>query len=316
VGIAVLFPGQGTQIPRMGERWRAHPAWSIVETAEAVLDEPVGRLLLEASAEDLARTREAQLAVMLTSLVAWEALKDQAEDPAGPLGGARPVAFAGHSLGQITALVAAGMLDLEDGVRLASQRADCTQRAADRNEGRMAAFVGGTMEQAGEACDGIDCWVANDNAPGQVVVGGTPAGIAAASERVTELGVKRVIPLNVGGAFHTPLMNEARECLVPTLDGVSFEGDSVPVVSNLDARPHEGDDGWRRQLADHLVRPVRWRESMETLVELGADSFLEVGPGAVLAGLARRTVPGKQVHGVSEPDDVTGLERAPKMEVA
>lgn len=316
MGIAVLFPGQGTQIPRMGERWRAHPAWSVVETAEAVLDEPVGRLLLDASKEELARTREAQLAVMLASLVAWEAVKAQVEDPAGPLGGGLPVAFAGHSLGQITALVAAGILDLEDGVRLAAQRADCTQRAADRNDGRMAALIGGTLEQAEQACEGVDCWVANDNAPGQVVLGGTPAGVAAASDRAAELGVKRVVPLNVGGAFHTPLMDEARESLVPILAGVSFEAGSAPVVSNLDARAHPGDDGWQPQLADHLVRRVRWRESMETLVELGADSFLEVGPGAVLAGLARRTVPGKQVHGVSEPDDVTGLERAPKMEVA
>ncbi|HEX8771013.1 MAG TPA: ACP S-malonyltransferase [Acidimicrobiales bacterium] len=312
----MLFPGQGTQVPRMGERWRAHPAWSVVETAEAVLGEPVGRLLLDASQEELARTREAQLAVMLTSLVAWEALRAQVDDPAGPLSGASPVAFAGHSLGQITALVAAGVLDLEDGVRLAAQRADCTQRAADHQVGKMAALVGGTVEQAEEACDGVDCWVANDNAPGQVVIGGTLAGVAAASERAPDVGVKRVMPLNVGGAFHTVLMAEARESLLPILEAVSFEAGSAPVVSNLDAQPHAGDEGWRHQLAEHLVCRVRWRESMEILVEIGADSFLEVGPGGVLAGLARRTVPGKQVHGVSEPDDVTGLDRAPKMEVA
>lgn len=315
MGIAVLFPGQGTQVPRIGERWRAHPAWSVVETAEAVLGEPVGRLLLDASQEDLARTREAQLAVMLTSLVAWEALRSQLQDPAGPLGGSAPVAFAGHSLGQITALVAAGILDLEDGVRLAAQRADCTQRAADRHDGKMAALMG-TVEQAEQACDGTDCWVANDNAPRQVVVGGTPAGVATATRRAAEVGVKRVVALNVGGAFHTPLMAEAREALVPILDGMSFEAGSVPVVTNLDARAHAGDDGWPQQLSDHLVHPVRWRESMATLVGLGAHSFLEVGPGAVLAGLARRTVPGMQVQNVSDPDDVTGLERAPKMEVA
>jgi [acyl-carrier-protein] S-malonyltransferase len=179
----------------------------------------------------------------------------------------------------------------------------------------MAALMG-TLEQAEEACDGVDCWVANDNAPGQVVVGGTPAGVATATGRAAELGVKRVIPLNVGGAFHTPLMAEARESLIPILDAVPFEAGSVAVVSNLDARAHTGDDAWARQLADHLVHPVRWRESMGTLVGLGADSFLEVGPGGVLAGLARRTVPGMQVQNVSQPDDVTGLERAPKMEVA
>ncbi|MDQ6927799.1 MAG: ACP S-malonyltransferase [Actinomycetota bacterium] len=316
MGIAVLFPGQGTQVPRMGERWRAHPAWSIVETAEAVLGEPVGRLLLDAPEPELARTREAQLAVMLTSLVAWEALRSQINDPSGPLAGALPVAFAGHSLGQITALVAAGILDLEDGVRLVAQRADCTQAAADRHPGRMAALIG-SVEQAEEACaNAAECWVANDNAPGQVVIGGTPAGVAAATQRAAEVGVKRVIPLNVGGAFHTPLMAEAREALLPILDGVAFEPGSAPVVSNLDACSHPGDDGWRLQLGDHLVRRVRWRESMMMLVDLGADSFLEVGPGGVLAGLARRTVPGLQVQNVSEPDDVTGLERAPKMEVA
>lgn len=309
----------------MGVRWRAHPAWSVVETAEAVLGEPVGRLLLDASEQELSRTREAQLAVMLTSLVAWEALRGQVQDPSGPLGGRLPVAFAGHSLGQITALVAAGVLDLEDGVRLAAERAACTQGAADRHEGRMAALIGGNLEQAEEACGGpsgrereadADCWVANDNAPGQTVVGGTPAGVDAATERAAGLGVKRVIPLNVGGAFHTPLMAEARDAFVPILAGVAFEVGSAPVVSNVDARPHPGDDGWRVQLADHLVRPVRWRETMEALVGLGADSFVEVGPGRVLAGLARRTVPGAQVQNVSTPDDITGLERALKMEVA
>jgi [acyl-carrier-protein] S-malonyltransferase len=316
VGIAVLFPGQGTQVPRMGERWRAHPAWSIVETAEAVLGEPVGRLLLDAPEEELARTREAQLAVMLASLLAWEAMRRQMLDPTGPLGGEPAVAFAGHSLGQVTALVAAGALDIEDGIRLAAQRAECTQSAADKHEGKMAALIGGTVEQAEQACAGLDCWVANDNAPGQVVLGGTPADLAVAAQRATEIGVKRVIPLNVGGAFHTPLMADAREGLVPILDGVEFQIGSAPVVSNLDARPHAGGDGWRLQLADHLVRPVRWRESMTALVDLGADSFVEAGPGGVLAGLARRAVPGKQVHNVSVPDDITGLERAPKMEVA
>ncbi|HUQ62415.1 MAG TPA: ACP S-malonyltransferase [Acidimicrobiales bacterium] len=316
VGIAVLFPGQGTQVPSMGERWRAHPAWSIVEAAEAVLGEPVGRLLLDASREDLARTREAQLAVMLASLLAWEATRLQVQDPSGPLGGEPAVAFAGHSLGQVTALVAAGVLELEDGVRLVAQRADCTQRAADRHHGKMAALLGGTIDQAEEACTGVECWVANDNAPGQIVLGGTPEGLAAATGRATEIGVKRVMPLNVGGAFHTPLMADAREALMPILDGVQFQAGTAPVVSNLDACPHPGGDGWRLQLADHLVRPVRWRESMTALVDLGAHSFVEVGPGGVLAGLARRAVPGKQVHSVSVPDDITGLERAPKMEVA
>ncbi|HEX2275266.1 MAG TPA: ACP S-malonyltransferase [Acidimicrobiales bacterium] len=303
---AVLFPGQGTQTPGMGVPWRAHPAWEVVERAEAAVGEPLARLLLEAGEDELARTREAQLAVMLVSLMGWEAVHER-------LGA--PVAMAGHSLGQLTALVAAGALSLEDGVRLAARRAECTQQAADRTGGRMAALMGATLEQAEEACrpapgEAPTCWVANDNAPGQVVVGGTPDGVEAAGAQARELGVRRVVPLNVGGSFHTPLMDAARDELEPVLAATRFARTEWPVVSNVDARPYHDGDGWRSRLADHLVRPVRWRSSMETLVALGAQSFLEVGPGAVLGGLARRTVPDHQVRNVAVPDDV------PLMEVA
>jgi [acyl-carrier-protein] S-malonyltransferase len=291
----------------MGEPWRAHPAWEIVDRAEAAVGEPLADLLLEAGEDRLARTREAQLAVMLVSLMAWEAVRESLDDL---------VAVAGHSLGQVTALVAAGALSLEDGVRLAARRADLTQEAADRTGGRMAALVGASLEQAEDACrpaEGAEqaCWVANDNAPGQVVLGGTPEGLEAAGERARDLGVRRVLPLNVGGAFHTPLMDQARSGLEPVLADTAFAAPSWPVVSNVDAKPHDDGDGWTSQLAEHLVRPVRWRESMESLVDLGAESFLEVGPGAVLGGLARRTVPGREVRGVAVPDDVP-----PLMEVA
>ncbi|HYX44465.1 MAG TPA: ACP S-malonyltransferase [Acidimicrobiales bacterium] len=307
MGRAVLFPGQGTQVPQMGELWRAHPAWEIVERAEAAVGEPLADLVLEAGEDRLARTREAQLAVMLVSLMAWEAVRESLDDL---------VAVAGHSLGQVTALVAAGALSVEDGVRLAARRAELTQEAADRTGGRMAALVGASLEQAEEACrpsDGAEqaCWVANDNAPGQVVVGGTLEGLEAAGERARELGVRRVLALNVGGAFHTPLMDAARAGLEPVLADTAFATPAWPVVSNVDGRPHDDGDGWRSRLAEHLVRPVRWRESMESLVDLGAESFLEVGPGAVLSGLARRTVPGREVRAVAVPDDVP-----PVMEVA
>ena len=210
MGLAVLFPGQGTQFPRMGEPWRETPAWALVERAEAAVDLPLAHLLLEADADQLARTRDAQLAVLLTSLMAWEAVRDSVE---------APIAFAGHSLGQITALIASGALTLEDGVRVAAERAGATQAAADARPGRMAALIGATLEQAQAACGGTDgrraarptCWVANDNAPGQVVLGGTPEGIEQAIARAPDLGIRRVIPLNVGAAFHTPLMAPAAD---------------------------------------------------------------------------------------------------------
>ncbi len=170
MGIAVIFPGQGTQTTGMGAPWRDHPAWGVVDRAETALGEPLSSLILDAPTEQLARTREAQLAVLLTSLVAWEAVRERIE---------APIAFAGHSLGQVTALIASGALPLEEGVQFAARRAELTQAAADTHPGRMAALLGASLEQAEEACraapDG--CWIANDNAPGQVVIAGTPDGV-------------------------------------------------------------------------------------------------------------------------------------------
>ena len=278
---AVLFPGQGTQTARMGEPWRATPAWEIVERAESALGQPLAPLLLDASDGELGRTREAQLAVLLASLLAWDAVRDQLE---------APVAFAGHSLGQVTALIASGALTLEDGVRLAARRADCTQAAADENPGRMAALIGAGLEDAEAACEGLDAWVANDNAPGQVVIGGTPDGLDAATERASGLGIRRAVKLNVGAAFHTPLMAPAAEALAPHLAATSFRPPSAPIVSNADARAYAGGDGWADRLSEHLISPVRWRASMESIAAMGVDTFYEVGPGNVLAGLVKRTV--------------------------
>ncbi len=279
--IAVVFPGQGTQTPQMGEPWRDSPAWNVVERAEKAVDLPLGHLLLHATAEELSRTREAQLSVLLASLMAWEALRNRIE---------APVAFAGHSLGQITALIASGALSVEDGIALAVARADCTQAAADATPGRMAALIGADIDTAEKACTDVDAWVANDNAPGQVVIGGTAEGIEAATATAGDLGVRRVMALKVGAAFHTPLMQAAADALVPTLAATAFTTPSAPVISNTDARPYAGDSGWPQRLADHLISPVRWRSTMETLVEMGSTTLVEVGPGNVLTGLAKRTV--------------------------
>jgi [acyl-carrier-protein] S-malonyltransferase len=300
VRVAIVFPGQGTQAPGMGAPWREHPAWKIVEQAEAALGEPLAPLLLGAPAEELARTREAQLAVLCTSLVAWEAARPMLDDV---------VAFAGHSLGQVTALIASGALDLDDGVRFAARRAELTQTAADEHPGRMAALLGTSIEQAEEACaaapDGA--WVANDNAPGQVVIAGTPDGVELAVARAKELGVRRATSLNVGGAFHTPLMGSARDGLVEVLEHVAFAAPRAPVVSNHDGVAYADGVGWRGRLADHVTVPVRWRASMETLAGLGASAFVEVGHGSMIAGVAKRTVPDVPVLACGTPVDCEKL---------
>ena len=303
MSVAVIFPGQGTQEPGMGLAWRDHRAWGVVERAESALDEPLGRLITDAPAEQLARTREAQLAVLLTSLVAWDAIRDEIPPAAG---------FAGHSLGQVTALIAAGVLEVEDGVRFASRRAELTQQAADNHPGKMAALLGATLEQADEACaaapDG--CWIANDNAPGQVVIAGTPDGVDAATDKARELGIKKVMPLNVGGAFHTPLMRDASDALAnDVLPDVSLGAPSAPVVSNHDGNAYDDNNGaWRDRLAQHVSVPVRWRPSMETLAGLGATNCLEVGHGSMLAALAKRIPPKLPVHRVNAPSDLPALE--------
>ena len=300
MGIAVIFPGQGTQTTGMGAPWRDHPAWSVVDRAETALGEPLSSLVLDAPAEQLARTREAQLAVLLTSLLAWEAVRERVE---------APIAFAGHSLGQVTALIASGALPLEEGVQFAARRAELTQAAADTHPGRMAALLGASLEQAEEACraapDG--CWIANDNAPGQVVIAGTPDGVEESSAQAKELGVKRATPLNVGGAFHTPLMRDAAEGLAAELPAVPLSPPVAPVVSNGDAQPYEDADGWRSRLAVHVTDPVRWRTSMETIAGMGTTQCLEVGHGSMLATLAKRIVPDLPVQGVATPEDLPAL---------
>jgi [acyl-carrier-protein] S-malonyltransferase len=296
VALALIFPGQGTQSTGMGAPWRDHPAWRVVDQAEAALGEPLAPLILDASAEQLARTRDAQLAVLLTSLVAWEAIKDGVE---------APVAFAGHSLGQVSALIAAGGLPLEDGVRFAARRAELTQAAADAHPGRMVALLGASLEQAEDACRAAPdaCWIANDNAPGQVVIAGTPDGVDAGATKAKELGVKRATPLNVGGAFHTPLMRDAADGLAAEVPQLPLSKPTAPVVSNDDARPYDDADGWRTRLAVHVTKPVQWRTSMETLAGLGTTRFLEVGHGSMLATLAKRIVPDLPVEGVASPDN-------------
>ena len=303
MSIAIVFPGQGTQQPGMGAPWRDHPAWRVIDDAEAAFGEPLAHLVLDAGPDELARTREAQLAVLLTSLVAWEALRDDI---------AAPVAFGGHSLGQVTALIAAGVLPLEAGVRFAARRAELTQAAANAHPGRMAALLGATTEQDDDACAAAPaaCWVANDNAPGQVVIAGTPDGVDAASARAKELGVKRATPLNVGGAFHTPLMDDATAALVDEVAAISFGTPAAPVVSNHDGQPYSDGDGWRDRLPEHVRVPVRWRTSMETMASLGATSFLEVGHGSMIAGLAKRTVPDVAVRGIATPADLDHLVEA------
>jgi [acyl-carrier-protein] S-malonyltransferase len=303
VPYAVIFPGQGAASPGAGVPWQDHPAWSLVAEAESVLDRPLGRLLLEADKHELSTTRASQMAVFLTSLMAWDALSAQLDAP--------PVAFAGHSLGQITALVAAGAVDRADGFRLAAERAELSQSSADANPGKMAALLGSDLADAERLCEAVDdVWVANDNAPGQVVVAGTAAGIETAAARAPELGVRKLRVLDVGHAFHTPLLADAAEGLRPLLESLAFRAPAAPIVTNTDAEAHSDPSCWPSQLTRHLVEPVLWRQCQKALLASGAGTFVEVGPGRVLNGLAKRTVPDVTMRNVSQPAELAQLGEA------
>jgi [acyl-carrier-protein] S-malonyltransferase len=217
--------------------------------------------------------------------------------------GVSPAAAAGHSLGEYTALTATGALSFDEGVRTVVARGDAMQEAAEDNPGAMSAILGLEEEDCDAACrraDG-DVWVANINAPGQVVIAGSPDGVARASAVAKELGAKKVMPLPVGGAFHTPFMAPAAERLRAALDATDFGDASVPVVANVDALPHQHADQWRDLLDQQLTSPVRWRESVERMVADGITVFLELGPGNVLTGMAKRGAPDATAKAVSEP---------------
>jgi [acyl-carrier-protein] S-malonyltransferase len=302
--LALTFPGQGSQRPGMGAAWTGTPSWSLVDRASEVAGRDVAALLLDADAEELRATRNAQLTTFVASLVALDALRRA--------GLPEPDAVAGHSLGEYTALTAAAALAVEDGVRLVAARGEAMQAAADARPGTMAAVLGLDVGEVEAACAAVadEAWVANDNAPGQVVVAGTPAGVEAAGAAAKERGARKVLPLPVGGAFHTPLMAPAAEGLGAALADAAFSDPRPPVVANVDASPHGGAGEWSALLADQLCRPVRWRPTLEHLGRGGGEgpaTLIEVGPGGVLTGMAKRTLPGARAFTVSEPDHVEAV---------
>jgi [acyl-carrier-protein] S-malonyltransferase len=271
----------------MGAAWTSTPGWSLVDRASAVLDRDLARLLLEADAEELRQTREAQICTFLVSMLALRALPEL-----------DVVVVAGHSLGEYAALVAAGVLSPPEGLRLVAERGAAMQACADATPGTMSAVLGLDDDAVAAACpDGV--WVANLNAPSHVVVSGGLDAMANAGEHLKAAGARRVLPLPVGGAFHTPLMAPARERLEKALADADFQTGRVPVLANVTGAPYDGDPAAR--LSQQLTAPVRWRQTLEAL---DVERVIELGPGAVLTGLVKRTRPDLQAVSVATPEDL------------
>ena len=271
----------------MGAAWSSTPGWALVEEASAALDRDLIRLLLTADAEELRQTREAQVCTFLVSLLVLRALPDL-----------DVVAVAGHSLGEYAALVAAGVLTEADGLRLVAERGAAMQACADASPGTMAAVLGLEDDAVLGACP-AGVWVANLNAPSHVVVSGGLEAMATAGDHLKAAGARRVLPLPVGGAFHTPLMAPARDRLEKALAETAFHAPRIPVLANVTAEPYGGDPA--ALLSQQLTAPVRWRQ---TLQALDVERIIEVGPGSVLTGLVKRTRPEIHALSVSTPEDL------------
>lgn len=301
--LAFTFPGQGSQQPGMGAPWADHPSWALVEQASAASGRDVAALLLDADTDELRRTENAQLSTYVLSLVVHDAVRAL---------GLTCHRAAGHSLGEYSALTATGALALEDGVRLVTERGAAMQAAADARPGTMAAVLGADDDVVAEACAKAsgDVWVANTNGAGQVVIAGDPAAIDDAAAIAKELGARKVMPLPVGGAFHTPFMASAAERLEAALGQTTFHDAAVPVVANVDALPHQHADQWADLLAAQLTSPVRWRQTIERMVADGITTFIELGPGSVLTGVAKRQAPGGTAKAAATPDALDAVVEA------
>jgi [acyl-carrier-protein] S-malonyltransferase len=298
--LAFTFPGQGAQRPAMGAPWKDHECWELVAEASDLLGRDLAALLLNAGADDLRDTRNAQLATFLLSLVVLDAVERL---------GVEPNFCAGHSLGEYTALTATGALGFDDGLRLVAERSIAMHDAGLASPGTMAAVLGLEDDDVEVACRRADAdvWVANFNAPGQVVIAGSIDGVARASDHAKQLGAKKVMPLQVAGAFHTPYMAAARDRLRDAIAAARPRGTEVPVVSNVDARPHDDAEEWASLLSAQLSSPVRWRHSLLAMADAGVTGFIELGAGSTLTGMTKRTVPDARTIAVSEPDDLDRL---------
>ena len=286
---AYVFPGQGSQFSGMGKDLydRYKVAKILFMSANEILGFDITKIIFEGSREDLQQTRVTQPAIYIHSVIMSKVLGDKF----------RPDALAGHSLGEYSALTAAGTISFDSGLKLVSQRAEAMQKACDREDGTMAAILGLEDEKVVEICDQIEGLVvaANFNCPGQLVISGGTDAIASACEIMKSSGARRALLLPVGGAFHSPLMEPARVELANAIENTDFASPICPVFQNVVANAVTDPLAIQKNLVDQLTAPVRWTQSVEKMVAMGVSHFIEVGPGKVLQGLVRKINPQTKV---------------------
>lgn len=279
---AYVFPGQGAQFVGMGKDLYETNAEARVlfDKANEILGFRITDLMFEGTEEDLKQTKVTQPAIFLHSVILAKSLGEEF----------KPDMVAGHSLGEFSALVAAGALSFEEGLKLVSARAHAMQKACEARPSTMAAVLALPDEKVEAICAEVNDIVApaNYNCPGQVVISGSIEGIDAACEKLLAAGAKRAMKLKVGGAFHSPLMQPAQEELAEAIAAAKFQTPVCPVYQNVDAKPHTDPEEIKANLIKQLTAPVRWTQDVEAMIADGADEFIELGPGAVLQGLVKK----------------------------
>ncbi|MFA1641413.1 ACP S-malonyltransferase [Chryseomicrobium imtechense] len=284
--VAFVFPGQGSQSVGMAkdlvENFKKYDQY--LTTAEKAMGIPISNIMFEGPLEELTKTYHAQPALLLSSTIAASILMEN---------GLKPDYMAGHSLGEYSALVMAGVLSVQDGASIVHKRGKFMNEAVPAGQGAMAAILGmaaddlATVTEA-VTTEGHSVQVANLNCPGQIVISGTAEGVKLASERAKDHGAKRAIPLSVSGPFHSSLMRPAATKLGVELAMIPLREPKVPIIANVTAKPVESADEIRKLLIEQVTAPVRWEESIRTMLDLGVDTFIECGPGNVLSGLIKK----------------------------
>ena len=280
---AFVFPGQGAQFVGMGkDLYENNPvAKEMFYKANEILGFNITDLMFNGTDEDLRQTKVTQPAIFLHSVILAKTMGDDFN----------PDMVAGHSLGEFSALVAAGALSFEDGLRLVSARAQAMQKACEKTPSTMAAVLALPDARVEELCASVTEGVvvpANYNCPGQIVISGSIEGVDAACAKMLEAGAKRALKLKVGGAFHSPLMEPARAELADAIAHTDFHAPKCPVYQNVNAEPQTDPETIKKNLIAQLTAPVRWTQTIQNMIAAGADTFVEVGPGAVLQGLVKK----------------------------